>query len=88
MNAVYGTMVASLIYYCKFCKTLKFNSFNINPYDPCVANRLVNVLQPYILFHVNDCKLSHKYPQVNDSYIEELREEYHIFLKMDMVQCK
>ena len=37
-NAIYGTMVLSLLYYCKFCKTLKLNKFKINPYDPCVAN--------------------------------------------------
>ena len=40
----------------------------MNPYDPCVANRLVNGLQQSILFHVDDCKLSHKYPEVNDSF--------------------
>ena len=38
MNAIYGTMVASLIYYCKFCKTLKLNKFKMNPYDPFFAN--------------------------------------------------
>ena len=35
-NAIYGTMVASLMYYYNFCKTFKLNEFNMNPYDPCV----------------------------------------------------
>ena len=76
MNAIYGTMVASLLYNCKFCKTLKLNKLNMNPYDPCIANILVNGLQQSILFHVDYCKLNQKYPKVNYSFIVLLREEY------------
>ncbi len=42
LNAIYGTMIASLLYYFKFCKTLKREGFKMNPYDPCVANRMVD----------------------------------------------
>ena len=41
MNVIYGTMVASLLYYKKFCKSLISCGFKHNPYDPCVANRMV-----------------------------------------------
>ena len=34
MNSIYGTLVASLLYYCKFFKTFKLNIFEMNPYDP------------------------------------------------------
>ena len=70
-------MVTSLLYYCKFCKMLKLKKFKINPRDTCVYNQLVNGLQKYILFHVDDCKLSHKDPKLNDSFIGVLHEEYH-----------
>ena len=76
INDIYGTMVASLLYYFKFCKTLKFNKFRLNPYDPCVANRLINGLKQSILFHVYDFKLSQKYPKVNYSFFGVTREEY------------
>jgi hypothetical protein len=33
-NALYGTMVASLLYYHKFTKSLMSVGFKINPYDP------------------------------------------------------
>ena len=66
MDAMYGTMVDSLIYYKKFVKTLKRTIFQINPYDPCVANRLVNDNQQTIYFHVDDCKLIQKDGMVND----------------------
>ena len=74
MNAIYGTMLTSLLYYLKSCKTLILNQFKMNPYDSCVANLLVNELQKYILFHVDDCKLSHKDTKVTDSFIGVLRE--------------
>jgi hypothetical protein len=38
LNAIYGTMVASLQYYKKFTKSLD-KGFSLNPYDPCVANK-------------------------------------------------
>ena len=41
-NAIYGTMIASLLYYRKFCKSLTDRDFEFNPYDACVANKMVN----------------------------------------------
>jgi hypothetical protein len=38
-NALYGTMVASLLYYRNFTKSLTSVGFEINPYDPCVVTR-------------------------------------------------
>ncbi len=35
-NAIYGTMVAGLLYYRKFSSSLKNRGFTVNPYDPCV----------------------------------------------------
>ena len=74
MNEIYGTMVASLMYYCRFLKTLKLNKFKMDLYDICVANRLVNGLQKSIILHVDDCMYIHNDPKVNGSSIEVLRE--------------
>jgi len=54
MNALYGTMVASLLYYKKFVKSLKRNGFKMNPYDPCVANKTVDGKVLTVCFHVDD----------------------------------
>jgi hypothetical protein len=67
-NALYGTMVASLLYYRKFTKSLMNVGFKINPYDPCVANKIVDGTQMTICFHVDDCKLSHRNSRANDKY--------------------
>lgn len=42
LNALYGTMVASLLYYQKFTKSLANKGFIMNPYDPCVWNKEIN----------------------------------------------
>ena len=41
-NALYGTMVTSLLYYSKFTKSLTSIGFETNRYDPCVANKLID----------------------------------------------
>jgi hypothetical protein len=58
-NALYDTMITSLLYYLKFVKSLTDIDFVINPYDPCVANKMIEGDQVTICFHVDDCKLSH-----------------------------
>ncbi len=41
LNAIYGTMVAALVYYKKFVKSLVKQGFKLNPYNGCVANKIV-----------------------------------------------
>ena len=76
LNALYGTMVAALLYYQKFTGTLKDKHFVMNPYDPCVWNKEINGKQCTICFHVDDCKISHKSSKVVDNIIEWLRQDY------------
>ena len=76
LNAIYGTMVAALLYYKKFVKSLTKHGFKLNPYDGCVANKIVNGKQITICFHVDDCKISHECTKVVDAMIKWLRAEY------------
>ena len=76
LNAIYGTVIASLLFYRKFRGTLEANGFEVNPYDPCVANRDVDGKQQTAVWHVDDCKLSCVNVKVQDEFIEVLRQEY------------
>jgi hypothetical protein len=76
LNELYGTMVASLLFYKKFTKILSERDFKMNPYDPCVWNKNVNGKQLTICFHVDDCKISHVDSKVLDDTIEWLRDEF------------
>jgi hypothetical protein len=58
-NAIYRTMVTALLYYCKFAESLEMNEFIMNPYDPCVWNKIINGKQCTICFHVDNYTISH-----------------------------
>ena len=69
-------MVASRLYYNKVLKTLKRTGFQLNTYNTCVENHLVNNKQQTIFFHVDNCKLIHQDSKVNNKFINALCDEY------------
>ena len=76
LKALYGMLQSSLLYYKKFRKDIESIGFKVNPYDPCVANRMVNGSQHTITWHVDDLKSSHKDPKVNDEFLQWLKKQY------------
>ena len=42
LNALYCIIKAALQFYLKFVKNLNSIGFELNPYDPCVANKIVD----------------------------------------------
>lgn len=76
VKALYGLIIASLLYYKKFKKDIETIGFKVNPYDPCVANRVVNGKQHTVTWHVDDLKSSHVDPKVNDTFLEWLKKKY------------
>jgi hypothetical protein len=61
-------LVALLLYYKKFCKDIETKGFVVNPYDPCVANRIIKGKQQTVTWHVDDLKSSHVDPTVNNEF--------------------
>jgi hypothetical protein len=76
LKALYGMLVASLLYYKKFVADITTIGFESNPYDPCVANRIVNGKQHTLTWHVDDIKSSHEDPTVNDRFLVWLEKTY------------
>jgi hypothetical protein len=81
-------MVALLLYYKKFVKSLKSKGFQLNPYDPYVANKQVKEEQLTVCFHVDDYKILHFIPKVMDKRIEWLRLEYENMVEEGSRQIK
>ena len=50
--------------------------FEINPYDPCVANKIINGKQMTICWHVDDLFLGHKDPAVVTTFLQWLAKCY------------
>jgi hypothetical protein len=47
------------LFYRKLVLELQEMGFEINPYDPCVANKMVNRTQMGIRWHVDNLMISH-----------------------------
>ena len=76
IKALYGMLQASLLFYQKLRTDLEEIGFKINPYDPCVANRIINGSRHTVTWHVDDLKSSHIDPKVNDRFLEWLEKKY------------
>ena len=70
MKALYGFMKSALLFYQKLSGDMKSAGFKINPYDPCVVNKMVGGDQPTVTWHVDNLKVSHRNPQVVGKFVE------------------
>jgi hypothetical protein len=75
-KALYGTLQAALIFWKNLWKSLKEWGFEINPYDWCVANKIIDDKQCTILWHVDDIKISHADPKVVNGVLDQLQGRY------------
>ena len=48
-----------MLFYKKLVADLESGGFVLNPYDPCVANKVVDGKQMTVCWHVDDLKVSH-----------------------------
>ncbi len=71
-KALYGTLQAALL----LCGQLEPWEFVLNPYDNCVANKIIDGRLCTILWHVDDLKISHIDPKVVDHVIRLLSDRY------------
>jgi len=69
--------------------------FEVNPYNPCVANKIVNRTQMTVCWLAHDLKISHKDPMEATKFIMEMgqiygsemsvtRDKAHKYLGMDL----
>jgi hypothetical protein len=92
LKALYGCVKSALLWYELFTGTLQQMGFKLNDYDPCVANKEIDGKQCTIGWYVDDNKLSHVDPKVNDEIVRKIEERFgkmtvtrgkeHVFLGM------
>jgi hypothetical protein len=76
LRALYGMLIASILYYKKFRKDIEEIGLHVNPYDPCVADCQVRGKQHTVTWHVDDLKSIHVDPEVNDEFYAWLERTY------------
>ena len=64
IRAIYGCIEAAIQWYKLFTEVLQKEGFKINPYDKCIANKMINGSQCSVAWHVDDCMASHKCKKV------------------------
>ena len=80
--AIYGMIQSSLLFYKKLRKDLESEKFEVNSYDPCVANKIINGNQMTVSWHVDDLKVSHKESKFVEEFIEWIKSKYENFTKV------
>ena len=75
-KALYGMLRAALLFYKKLRGDLELTGFEVNPYDPCVANMQVDGSQLTVCWHVDDLKISHKSELVVTGFVAKLGQMY------------
>ena len=59
-KALYGSLQSALLFYSKLRTELENFGFPVNPYNYCIANKVVNGSQMTVTWNVDDLKISHK----------------------------
>jgi hypothetical protein len=75
-KALYGTLQAAMLFWKDLTGYLMQQGFVLNPYDNCVANKMIDGTQCTVLWHVDDLKISHVKQEVLEDLITVLNERY------------
>ena len=75
-KALYGMLQAALLFYKRLRRWLEDSGFKVNPYDPCVANKIIDGSQITIYWHVDDLKVSHIDKDVVTSFAVVMGKEF------------
>jgi hypothetical protein len=75
-KALYGMLRAALLFYKRMRSTLEEMGFEINPYDLCVANMMVEGGKITVCWHVDDLKISHRDKAIVSEFVIVLAREF------------
>ena len=94
LKAIYGMIESALLWYELYSTMLVKMGFKINPYNKCVANKIIDGTQCTICWYVDDNKVSHLDDKVNDMIVDVIEKKFgklarttgkkHTFLGMDI----
>jgi len=76
LKALYGCIKSALLWYELFVNTLQKVGFELNPYDACVANKMIEGKQCTISWYVDDNKIYHMSPAVVTKIIEYIESKF------------
>ena len=75
-KALYVILRADLLFYKRIRIDLEDRGFVVNPYGPCVANKMVNGSQMTVCWHFDDLKISHRDKEMVTAFAVEVASIY------------
>jgi hypothetical protein len=69
-------MKSTLLFYRKLILEQKGMGFEVSPYDPCVANQMINGSQMTVRWHVDDLMISHSSNEAISQFLCTLKDIY------------
>jgi hypothetical protein len=76
LRGFYGMLVAAFLWYLNFKRDLEKEGYKFNPYNSCVADKIMKGKQHTVRFHVDNLMCSHMDPKVNDVFKTWLNKLY------------
>ena len=77
LKQLYGTVKAAQLFWERLAKHLVTDwGFTLNPYDQCVANKMINGSQCTIVWHMDDLKISYVQEEVVNNIVKWLNKEF------------
>ncbi len=68
--------MSALLFYQKLAPELKSMGFVVNPYDPCIANKIEDGHQLTLQSHVDDLMISHVDMSAINDFLRKLKVIY------------
>ena len=75
-KAIYGTLEASLLFQEKLSKRWQEMGYQINEYNWCITNNIIDNKKCIVLWHINVLKASQIDPAIVSSVLDEINTEY------------
>ena len=76
LRALHGCIESAMLWYELYSSTLQDMGFELNPYDKCVANKIIDGKQCTIVFYVDDNKVSHADPTVVTQVLDQIANHF------------
>ncbi len=77
IKALYGCIQSAMLWWKLLTSTLVNEGFTVNPYDNCVANKIMpDGTQCTVCWYVDDLKISHVLKSVVEDIVKKIEERY------------
>ena len=75
-NTLYGCLISVSLFYEHIVEESRGRVFELNPYEPCVANKIIGCKQMTVFWYVDDLKVSYVEPKEVTNLMEWIEGIY------------